>query len=96
MYDEKLSELNRLFHEENWNDYTVSVHALKSNSLNVGGKRLSKMCLQLEQAGKRYKAGDNAAESLDYIRNNHSTTMALYADTINVARNYLREKGDSL
>ncbi len=92
MYDDKLAELNRLFREENWSDYTVSIHALKSNSLNIGGKRLSKMCLQLEQAGKRYKAGENAADCLDYIRSNHGTAMALYADTINIARNYLREK----
>lgn len=93
MYDEKLAELNRLFCEENWNDYTVSIHALKSNSLNIGGKRLSKLCLQLEQAGKRIKAGEDTESSVKFITEHHNTAMALYADTINIARNYLNGKG---
>ena len=93
MYDEKLAELGKHFREENWDDYTVSIHALKSNSLNIGGKRLSKLCLQLEQAGKRIKAGEDTQNSISFINEHHNTAMALYADTINVARNYLKEKG---
>ena len=93
-YDEKLSALGRMLGEENWEDYTVAIHALKSNSLNVGAKRLSKLCLQLEQAGKRIRAGESVEESIRFISEHHSIAMALYADTIKVAREYLSEKGN--
>lgn len=92
MYDEKLCELNRLISEKDWNNYTISIHSLKSNSLNVGCKRLSDLCLKLELAGKSIKADENAEENIKFITENHKEAMALYTETITAVRKYLQEK----
>ncbi len=93
MYESSLSELNAEFESRNWNSYTIKIHALKSNSLNIGGKRLSNICLQLEQAGKRIKAEEAVQESESFIAENHPTAMQLYSDTISAAKDYLSKKG---
>ncbi len=89
MREEKIAELENALAAENWSDYTVGIHALKSNSLNIGGKRLSKLCLQLEMAGKRIKAQENVQDNIAYISEVHSAAMALYDETITAAREYL-------
>ncbi len=93
MRDEKREEMDRLFAEEKWSEYSIIAHSLKSNSLNVGGKRLSKLCLQLELAGKGIKAGENVEENIKFIKENHSAAMTLYDETIVNAKDYLDKKG---
>lgn len=94
MYDDKLKELNKFFEQRDWHAYTVSIHALKSNSLNVGGIRLSKLCLSLETAGKHIGAGENIEQETEYILDNHNTAMTLYEETIEAAKQYLGKRGN--
>ena len=49
-YDEKTVAFERMLSDGDWKNYTISIHALKSNSLNVGAAVLSKRCLELEKA----------------------------------------------
>ena len=93
MYDDKLKELSAFFSTKNWSAYTVSIHALKSNSLNIGGKKLSALCLRLEQAGKHIAAEENTAEEVEYILNNHAAAMEVYAETITAAKEYIKKRG---
>lgn len=93
IYEKKRSELDGYVNAENWESYTISIHALKSNSLNIGGSPLSEECKQLEAAGKRIKAGENIQDSISYIKENHSPTMKLFEETVTSARDYLRRKG---
>lgn len=58
--------------EEKLKDYRVTVHALKSTSLNIGLVRLAEEAKQLELAAKR--------EDYAYIRLFHEETMALYEE----------------
>ena len=92
MKDEKQKQLKDFIESEDWNNYTISIHGLKSNSLNIGGQRLSKCCLALETAGKAIKAGNNTEENIRYIRENHSEAERLLYDTVNVALEYLKTK----
>ncbi len=92
MQQEKIEELNGFVENEDWNNYTVSIHGLKSNSLNIGGKRLSALCLRLEQAGKAIKAGDNVSEKINFIKENHGDAIELLNETVAIAREYLEEK----
>lgn len=94
MKDEKQKQLKDFIENEDWNNYTISIHGLKSNSLNIGGQRLSKCCLALETAGKAIKAGNNTEENIRYIRENHSEAERLLLDTVNVALEYLKTKGE--
>lgn len=69
---EKRGEIISLYEAENWADYAVKVHALKSTSLTIGAKGLSEQARLLEQAGKSGDAG--------YIRENHDQMMRLYRE----------------
>ena len=71
--EEKRAELVSLYEEENWPDYTVKVHALKSTSLTIGAETLSAQAKELELAGKR---GDT-----DFIRERHAALLDAY-DTL--------------
>ena len=68
---EKRAEINALYESENWPDYAVKVHALKSTSLTIGAEQLSAQAKELELAGKR---GD-----VDCIRARHAQLMDGYA-----------------
>lgn len=92
MYDERHADLEAKKNAEDWKGYTVVIHALKSNALNVGGKRLSKACLLLEKAGKRITSGESVEESISYIKTDHPAAMELYAETIKAAKEYLGKK----
>ena len=70
--DEKTAELKGFYDSENWTDYTIKAHALKSSAKLIGAIPLSDEALNLEMAGKN--------NDTDYIKNNHDTFMAHYAE----------------
>lgn len=80
--DEKISNIQQAFDEEDWHNYTIYVHALKSTALTIGAKKLSEAAKALELAGKKYQAADSSneekTESLEYIRKNNADVMSLY------------------
>ena len=92
-YDEKCSSLQRFTEEENWNDYTVMIHSLKTNSLNVGCNLLGEKCLELEMAGKSIREGKETEEKKSFILENHPKTMKLYEDVIREVKEYLIREG---
>ncbi|MCI8333903.1 MAG: response regulator [Lachnospiraceae bacterium] len=69
---EKEKEIQTLYDAENWKDYAIKVHALKSTSLTIGAERLSEYAKSLELAGKK---GD-----VEYIRQNHSGLLSMYEE----------------
>ncbi len=89
MYHTNVADLQKFYDESDWNNYTISIHALKSNSLNIGAKSLSKQCLQLELAGKRIRAGEEVESSMMYIRENHSLAMEAYKEVVDAVSSYL-------
>ncbi len=79
---EKKLALQTSFDEEDWKNYTIQIHALKSTSLSIGGKKLSTLAKQLEQAGKIITAGNTneleKSRNVDYIKANHDAAMTMY------------------
>ena len=61
--DQKNDELKRFFEDENWKDYTVKVHALKSSARLIGAEKLADDAQKLEDAGKR--------EDAEYIKSHN-------------------------
>ena len=82
---ETQEKLQKAFNDENWQDYTTFIHALKSGALSVGGKILSDEAKALEMAGHAY-IDNNDASQLNYIRENHSKTMKMYDDFVAEAK----------
>ncbi|MBR6328795.1 MAG: response regulator [Lachnospiraceae bacterium] len=60
---DKAGELDGFYRDENINDYTIKVHALKSSAKVIGAADLGEEAQRLEDAGK---AGD-----MDYIHSHH-------------------------
>ncbi len=67
---EKTEDLNRCLAEENWQDYGVYVHSLKSTSKMIGAADLSAQALKLETAANN--------EDIDTIRAEHDDMMTKY------------------
>ena len=69
--EDKTSKIRQFFAEEDWVNYEVVVHALKSTSLMIGAVHLSEEAKALELAAKD---GD-----VDYIRSHHTDVLDEYA-----------------
>lgn len=70
--EEKRNEIIDFYEADNWADYAVKVHALKSTSLTIGAEQLSEYAKALELAGKRGDA--------DYIREHHRGLLRMYEE----------------
>ena len=64
------SQLRQYFKEQDWKNYVITVHALKSNSKGIGAMELSDLALNLEMAGK--------GNSVNYILENHEKLMEMH------------------
>ncbi len=89
----KVAELEQYLEEQAWNDYTVSIHSLKTNSLNIGCKMFAEECLKLERAGKSIRVGVEVEEKKAFILENHSTTMKMYEKVVHSVEAYLIKEG---
>lgn len=89
-YETKSENLQRFVDERNWNDYTMNIHSLKSNSLNIGCIKLAELCLELEEAGKSILAGEHVSEKEEFILSTHLKVMQMYSHVVNVIKEYLK------
>lgn len=64
------------FEQEDWKNYVIHAHALKSNSKGVGANELSEMALKLEMAGKENR--------IDYILQHHEELIQTHDDLLQV------------
>ena len=68
---EKIPSLKKFFHEHDWHNYEIIVHALKSTSKMIGIMDLSEEAKALEMAAKEQKAG--------FITENHEQVLMDYS-----------------
>ena len=89
---EMQSLIDGAYENEDWKNYTIHVHGLKSSALSVGAKKLAEETAGLEQAGQELLKDDNAhkAELIEYIREYHGRTMKIYEDSIKEGIKYLQ------
>ena len=90
-YEDRAAKLTEALKAEDWEIYTVTVHALKSTSLNIGGEQISKAAKELEAAGKALRASEQMDESRTFIMEHHDLAMQLYAATVEEAKKILIE-----
>ncbi len=77
----RLDAMNQLFADEDWPNYQVEAHALKSTSLTLGFAELSAEGKELEFAVKE--------DHIDIIREKHARTMEHYQRVIDALRSAL-------
>jgi len=68
--EENIAQIESFYKEEDWKNYTILVHALKSSALYIGAAQLSEAAKALEKAGKE--------EQTDYIRAHQEEMIAMY------------------
>ncbi len=68
--DTKEKELKGYFAEQDWENYTIKIHALKSSAKLIGAMDLSEDAQALETAGKE--------NNIDFILENHERVMEEY------------------
>lgn len=90
-YEERVATLTEALDKEDWEIYTVTVHGLKSTSLNIGGEKVSKAAKELEEAGKKLRASEQVEDSKKFILEHHDAAMKLYEATVEEARTILVE-----
>ncbi|MCR5322808.1 MAG: DegV family EDD domain-containing protein [Lachnospiraceae bacterium] len=66
----KSDELNGFYSNEDWENYTIKIHALKSSSKLIGAMELGERAQLLETAGKE--------KNIDYIKEKHEAFMEDY------------------
>lgn len=68
--EEKMTEIEKKYQAEDWKNYQILVHALKSTAKSIGAESLSEEARKLE-----YAARDN---DITYIKKNHKKAMSHY------------------
>lgn len=79
--EQKKEQLEGSFAKEDYDNYVVYIHGLKSASLSIGGKRLSDLSARIEKAGKQ--------KEYDFVKEQHGRAMELYDLTVKEALAYL-------
>lgn len=81
MKEEKKQSIQEAYEKEDWENYTILVHSLKSTAKSVGGILISQRALELEQAGKQ--------NEITFIKEHHEIMMECYDKTVEIAKGYL-------
>ena len=82
--EESISRINSFMEAEDWKNYIIKVHGLKSTALTIGAVQLSEYAKKLELAGK---AGDYAV-----IKKENAELMNLYKDVLQEGRALLAKR----
>lgn len=81
---EKIEQLNSYVENEDWKNYIIKVHALKSTSLTIGAVLLSEFAKKLELAGK--------SEDFGIIRKENKKLLNLYNEVVSEGRSLLENR----
>lgn len=88
-YEDYIAKLSGALETENWKNYTVFIHGLKSTSLNIGAEQLSEDARELEFAGKAIEKGEQIEENIAFIKEHHDIVLELYRVVVREAENML-------
>ena len=73
------------FDSQDWQNYTIKAHALKSSSLSIGAEEFSEFAKKLELAGKE--------GNYEVILNEHNEFLKLYNKVMDAVQSYLLKNG---
>ncbi len=79
-------QLEEAFESEDWEDYTIKVHALKSSSRQIGATDLAEKAAALEAAGK--------ASDIEFIKNNNDEALSQYIGLVPMLKDVCGDEGE--
>ncbi len=74
-HDDNVAKINEQYEKADWKEYGVLLHALKSNSRNIGAENLSELAKQMEYASNE--------RNEDFIRKHHEEVLEAYEKVVN-------------
>lgn len=80
-------KIQNFYEAEDWHNYQILVHSLKSSSKSIGAEVLSGKALALESAAK--------IRDIDFIHDNHEDLMQTYLNLLDNIRKLFAEQGDA-
>lgn len=94
----KAHDLDTTFAQEDWKNYSVHAHALKSSALSLGGKACSAAAKALEAAARRMLdstvSAEEKAEMRAYILGHHATVLHLYDELVQTLSQEIVDSGN--
>ena len=81
--NERIEKLQYYFEQNDWENYRIEVHALKSTSKNIGALKLSTKAERMEKAAKE--------NNIKLLTENQTDIMAYYAFVIEQIAGFLKE-----
>lgn len=80
--------LEQFFKENDWKNYVITAHTLKSNSKGIGAEALSALAMKLEMAGKENR--------IDYILEHHEELLEAHDALISIlaGNSFIYPEGD--
>lgn len=75
---------------KDWKNYTIKVHALKTNARSIGASVMGEMCYELELAGKKMQAGESTEVQEALITEKHPKMLLMYDRTVAAAEEYIK------
>lgn len=76
----RFDSINQMYADNDWDNYRIAVHALKSTSLNIGASKMSEAAKSLELACKE---GD-----IEFVKQNHKAVMDMYTDVLEYLKDF--------
>lgn len=76
-YDAKSGTLENYFESQNWKDYAITVHSVKSNSKTIGSENLASRALDLEMAANENRTEFIKLHHQDFINEYKTLVMEL-------------------
>ena len=83
---ERSGKLKECYASEDWKDYHIYAHSLKSSSKTIGAMRLSSLAEGLEKASQ--------AQDAEAVRHDHAEAMELYEKTASVIKERLMQDAE--
>ena len=83
-------ELARYLAAGDWKNYTIKVHALKTNARSIGASAMGELCYELELTGKKIQAGEEAEEQKALITEKHPEMLSMFDRAVTEAKEYMR------
>lgn len=78
--ERKADALESFYQMEDWEHFTIDVHALKSSSKQIGATALSEMAARLEKAGRE--------EDIGYLKENTADLLEEYRQYVDILQPY--------
>ncbi len=85
-------ELEEYLTKKDWKNYTIKVHALKTNARSIGADVMGELCYALELAGKKILAGEDAEMQEAFITEKHPEMLAVFDRTVEAVHEYINKQ----